>query len=79
MGSTDRIGAHFASTVIETKVLNTIDDLATQLVLNSSCADVTKVVYLPRPNGNKLEHAELENLGGIQHASVAHTLPADIA
>ena len=78
MGSRDQFGAQFASTVVATRVLHekigAVDYPATQLVLKGSCAGVSKVVYLLRLNGDELEDAELESLGGIQCASLAHTL-----
>ena len=73
----------FASTVVAAGVLhekvNAVDDPVTQLVLKGSCADVSKIVYLLRLNGDKPRAAELEGLDGIQRASVAHTLHGDIS
>ena len=82
LGSRDQIGANFDRVVATTGELHDaiggIDDPATQMVLRSSCADVNKVVYLLRLNGDKLAASELEELTRIQRSGVAHTLSGDV-
>ena len=82
LGSREQIGANFAGVVTKTGDLHDsigeIDDPATQMVLRGSCADVNKVVYLLRLNGDKMNKSELDELGVIQRSGVAHTLSGDI-
>jgi len=82
LGSRDQVGANFASTVLKTGALHDaigeIDDPATQMVLRGSCADVSRVMYELRLNGDQIETSESEVLGQIQRTGVAFTLGGDI-
>ena len=63
VGSRDQIGADFTSTVQTTgdlhDAISEIDDPATQMVLRGSCADVSKVTYQLRLNGDKSQSPSL--------------------
>ena len=58
--------------------IDDLDDPATQMVLRGSCADVVKVTYLLRLNGDKFIDSELEALGKTQREGVATTLEGEI-
>eukprot|EP00973_Karenia_brevis_P020229 2776446-Karenia_brevis.AAC.1 len=48
------------------------------MVLRGSCADVSKVMYQLRLNGDLLDESDLAVLGTIQRTGVAHTLGGDV-
>ena len=58
--------------------INGVDHAPTELVLTRQCADVSKLMYHMRINGNILEHDLLASFDGQLRASVATSLAGDL-
>ena len=55
-----------------------VDHAATEMVLTRECADMSKLMYDMRINGDVLDHDELEPFGGQLRASVSASLCGDL-
>ena len=58
--------------------INGVDHAPTELVLTRQCADVSKLMYHMRINGDILDHDLLASFDGQLRASVANSLAGDL-
>ena len=81
-GQLGDITAAFDRKVAETsrlhEALHDVPDPATQLVLRGSCANVSKVTYLLRLFGDRLDNESLQSMSDAQRQGLAHTLQGDV-
>ena len=82
LGPAAHHAALYGQAVEKTSVLHdaigAIPNAATQMVLRSACADVSKVAYILRLAGDKLDATDLDELGKVQRAGVGTTLNGDV-
>ncbi len=78
LGSNEQVAAAFGATCSKVDALHSsieqVEDAATELALKSACADVSKVMYTLRLNGDRLPEDVLTSYSAVLRASATRTL-----
>ena len=82
LGTHDQVAEAFQKTCSKVEKLHeaidVVEDAATELVLKKECADVCKIIYTLRLNGDRIPEDMLQRYSCVLRESVARTLGGDL-